>query len=357
MTTGGFSARARQPGRRGRPPARSQRGYVLLLVMAALVLMVFGAERLAARVDQLRRQAQGLQDYAEGRRLAASAQATALYWLATRPFGYAQSGFADEPPLMLDGRRYAVEGGGWVAVMDDRGLFSINDPDADTLIPALTSLGASFDQATRMVGVLKDYVDADSLRQVNGAEKDDYRDLGLTPPRNQWLLTRDELARMPVWKDMPELLARFSPLAGLRREKVINPNTAPLEVLRLGWPRVADSQWALFDDLRRRQPFASADAARAATGIPFDDDHTLFHSSGSLLLTVGAPGLPQALEYNMWLIPEGDRAPWVIHAVGLRSLPPATAVDKQQASPSSIENFPNPSTYVARPAESASAAP
>lgn len=336
---------------------RQQGGYVLLLVVAALALIAFGAERLASRVDLLRRQAQTLQDYAEGRRQAASAQATALYWLATRPFGYAQSGFVDEAALRLDGRRYEVEGGGWVSVQDDRALFSLNKPDRDTLVPALTSLGASFDQASRMVGALEDYVDADSLRRVNGAEKDDYRDLGLTPPRNQWILTTQELARMPVWKDLPELRERFTALAGLRRESVLNPNTAPIEVLRLAWPRVVDDQWRLFDDLRRRQPFASADAARAATGIPFDDEHTLFHTSGSLLLTVGAPGLPQALEYNLWLTPEGSRAPWVIHAVWLRPPPRSGSDATPPRSPTALEKFPSPTANDPRPSEPAPAAP
>ncbi|WP_422012263.1 hypothetical protein [Roseateles sp.] len=298
-----------------------------------------------------------MQDYAEGRRAAASALATTMYWLSTRPLGYAQSGFVDEAVLMLDGRRYEVESGGWASIVDDRGLFSLNVPDRDTMLPALTSLGASFDQASRMIAVLEDYVDPDSLRRVNGAERDDYRELGLTPPRNQWLLTTDELARMPVWRDMRELRERFQPFAGLRREKVLNPNTAPLDVLRLAWPRVAESQWLLFDDMRRRMPFANADAARAATGIPFDDEHTLFHASGSLRVTVGAPGMPQALEYNLWLVPDGERAPWLIHAVGMRSTPTAPAANKGHPSPSVLEHFPNPTPNLIRPSEPAPEAP
>lgn len=336
---------------------RRQGGYVLLLVVAALALIAFGAERLASRVDALRRQAQSFQDLAEGRRLAATARARALYWLSTRPVGYAQSGFIDEPALMLDGRRYLVEGGAWVSVMDDRGLFSLNVPDKDTLLPALTSLGAGFDQASRMVSVLEDYVDADHLRRVNGAERDDYREQSLTPPRNQWLLTTEELARMPVWKDAPDLRARLAPWVGLRRESVLNPNTAPMEVLRLAWPRVPDSQWRLFEDLRRRQPFASADAARVATGIPFDDEHTLFHASGSLLLTIGAPGLPQALEYNLWLTPEGSRAPWVIHAVWLNPAPRSGPAALSPRSSTGLENFPNPTALRPRPPEPAPEAP
>ncbi|WP_457325705.1 hypothetical protein, partial [Roseateles sp. P5_E11] len=178
-----------------------QGGYVLMLVMASLVLIGFVAARLSQRVDLLRQQAQSVQSYAEGRTQAYSAQALALYWLTTRPFGYAGSGFANEQLLTHDGRLYRTPGGGWVSVQDDRGLLSLNVPNQDLLLPVLTGLGASFEQASRMIAVLEDYVDEDSLRRINGAEAAEYAELGLPPPRNSRLMSVNELARMPVWRD------------------------------------------------------------------------------------------------------------------------------------------------------------
>lgn len=331
----------------------SQQGYVLLFVLAALALMSFGVGRYAARVELMRDQVRQLQDEAQARLKAANAQQMALYWLSTRPIGYAASGFADEAPVQLDGRRYRMPDGGEVQIMDDRGLLSMNAPDADTLVPTLVSAGASHEEAVRMVAILEDYVDADDLRRLNGAERAEYEFAGLPPPRNARIVDAAELHRMPLWKDRPELLARMEPWLGYRQEKLINPNTAPLPLLKAMWPRIGAEQWATFDLLRRRTPFPSALAARAATGIPFDDDHFIFHASAALRLRVWAPGLPQWLDYNIWITPAGIRAPWLIHSTGRGAPFP----DPVAQGPQPIENFPVPSAATARSESVQTAAP
>ncbi|HLO96371.1 MAG TPA: hypothetical protein VK195_18840 [Burkholderiaceae bacterium] len=320
----------------------AQGGYVLLFVVAALALMAFGVGRYAARVEILQAEARQLLDEAQGRIRASNALARTQYWLSTRPMGFASSGFADEAPLQMDGRLYRSAEGVLVQVLDDRALLSINAADRDLMMPVLMSLGASADEAARMVAVLQDYVDEDDLRRLNGAERADYAELGLPPPANSWFTDIRELRRLPVWRDKPELLDRLMPWLGLRPERYLNPNTAPLPLLQALWPRIGSEQWAIFDSLRRRQPFVSVLAAKAASGIPFDDEHYVCHVMATLRVRLWTEGLPQALEYNLSLLPEGPRAPWLVRSVALG--PPLHPTDSP-ATP--IENLPVPSAATA----------
>nr|WP_316640641.1 type II secretion system protein GspK [uncultured Roseateles sp.] len=322
--------------------ARQQQGYVLLFVTVALTVVTLVAARFAFRIDALREQAATMQSYAQARLQASSARAQALYWLSTRPIGYASAGFGDEQPLVLDGRSYQTEGGARLRVQDSRGLLSVNEPDREALTQVLLNAGAALDQASAMVDVLEDYVDSDSLRRLNGAEAQDYQAQNLPPPRNDWILSVDELARMPVWSSW-EGRAKVAPWLGVHRVKLFNPNTAPLELLRSIWPKVSNEQWDLFETLRKTAPFPDAGAVLATTGIPFSGDQFLFHASNALRLQVWAPGLPQALEYNLLILPTGANAPWLIHE--LRQTPRPAPTDASTP----VAKFPVPSQAVAVP--------
>lgn len=336
-----------------RRPTHRSRGYVLLFVMASLVLISLGAVRLSLRVDTLRRQTAALKADADARLQIHSARSQVFYWIATRPLGNSSSGFIDEPQVVHDGRTYQMADGGYVAIQDDRGLLPLNVPSRDLLLPAFTAMGASFEQASRLIAVLEDYVDVDDLRRINGAEAQDYVDLGLPPPRNRRILFARELEGMPVWRELPDLRSRVMQLGGLRSQSELNPNTAPLEVLKLTHPRIADAQWQLFDSLRRRLPFADVRSAQAATGIPFDEKLSEFRLGGAIRMRLWAPGLAQALEYNFWLLPAGHRSPWHVHAVGqVANSLTANGLTNPRATPP-IENFPAPSLNPPRVAEPA----
>ncbi|MCX2865117.1 type II secretion system protein GspK [Paucibacter sp. PLA-PC-4] len=327
----------------------------MLFVTVALTVVALVAARFALRIDGLREQAQTLQAYADARLVANSARAQALYWLSTRPIGHASAGFVDEQPLALDGRRLRTEEGAIVRVQDERGLLSLNTLDRDGLGNVLISLGARADQLSSLMDVLEDYADSDSLRRLNGAEAQDYSALGLPPPRNDWLLSVDELGRMPIWQSEPALRSKLLPWVGVRRDKLFNPNTAPLELLKSIWPKVSLEQWGLFETLRKNSPFVDAASATAATGIPFVGDQLLFHGSNVLRLQVWASGLPQALEYNLLILPTGAAAPWLIREIRQTDrLDPAHATS---AVASPVAKFPVPSSTVAGPRSPAQPTP
>ncbi|MDN3920969.1 general secretion pathway protein GspK [Roseateles violae] len=319
---------------------------MLLFVTVALTVVAIVAARFALRIDALRDQARTLQSYADARLAANSARAQVLYWLSTRPIGLASAGFVDEQPLPLDGRRLQTAEGAIVQLQDERGLLSLNVLDREGLANVLLGLGARADQLASLMDVVEDYADIDNLRRLNGAEAQDYSALGLPPPRNGWLLSVDELAAMPGWQSEPALRAKLSPWVGIRRDKLFNPNTAPLNLLKSIWPKVSNEQWDLFETLRKNAPFFDAAAATAATGIPFGGEHLLFHASNVQRLQVWAPGLPQALEYNLLILPTGNAAPWLIHEVRQTDRPDSNNATSAVANP--VAKFPVPSQAIAR---------
>lgn len=328
--------------------ARQQGGYVLIFVISALTLIAFVATRFALRLDTLREQALTMQNLAQARLQVESGKARALYWLSTRPFGLASAGFADEPPLKLDNQSYLMSSGAWIRVQDARGLLSLNVPKRERWLAALIGAGASFEQASSMIDVLLDYTDTDNLKRLNGAEVQDYVAQGLPAPRNDWILSVDETSRMPVWATNPQLRQRLANWSSVTRNDFFNPNTAPIELLKLLWPKVTAEQWNLFDRLRKTAPFVDAAAAAAATGIVFpSEDSVLFHASNEMRLQLWATGLPMAVEYTLSIVPTGAYAPWLIQEV--RQSDRFVTPDAHQAA----VKFPDASKELARPAPSA----
>lgn len=337
--------------RAGQPRHRRQRGYVLILVTLALALLAALATRFALRVDALRDQATALQGYAEGQRAAANARAMVWYWLATRPIGHAAAGFSDETALRLDGRWYRFGSDAWVAVQDHRGLLSANAVDREAMRAMLGSLGLEITRADAWIDVLEDYLDADNLRRASGAEAPDYAALGLAPPRNDWLLALPELCRLPHWRDAAAVCEQALRLLNTRRDALFNPNTAPTAVLRAKLPRARDDQIQLLQTLREAAPLADGTAATAMTGLPMARDDFLFHASNGFRVTVWAPGLPRALEYNVTIVPALPTSPWLVQEAASATRP--DAID----SPTRAATFPVPSSDVARAAASAASAP
>lgn len=288
-----------------------QGGYALLMVMAALTVVAFVALRFAERMDQLRQSAAGFNDYAEARARAAGARAAGLYFLATRPLRPAGRG-EGEQVLREDGRLYRFPDQSLIAVQDYRGLLAINAVDRRLIQALLVQDGLDPIKAQAWIDVLDDYIDTDSLKRLNGAEKDEYRQQELTPPRNDWLLSLRELSRMPLWKDDPERLARVSRHFHAGLINLINPNTATDAVIDAMFVNAPISQRQILTTLRRTDLLTDGRTATRLTGLPLDVDEYIFLPGNDMRLTVWSPGLPRSLEYNARLTPAGLSGPWIL---------------------------------------------
>lgn len=298
---------------RRRPHGRTgaQRGYVLLLVLAALAVIAYVAQRFAQRNDDLRRNALDFSRYAEARASVAGALSATLYWNATRPLMPAGRGDPNGQ-LRQDGQRYTTTDGAWVAIQDFRGLMAINGVNRQMLTALLVQDGLSAQRAQAMVDVLDDYIDTDQLKRLNGAERPEYRALGLPGPRNDWLVSTRELEAMPLWRDDPARLARLMRLFSADIGHPQNPATAPVPVLKAMFPSLNDAQLDVLLSLRRTDQLRNRVIAQGLTGLPLDSDEYAFAPGNDSRIAVWAPGLPRALEYNARLVPAGELGPWVI---------------------------------------------
>jgi type II secretory pathway component PulK len=306
----------------------------LVMVMAAIALIAFVAARFSQRIDELRHQTSALGDYAQAALQSRNALAAGLYYMTTRPIGTAGFGPLPVPDLRADERPYQLPGGAELRVQDVRGLLPLNAAERQSLGSVLQSLGVPARDTDAYFDVLEDYTDADSLKRLNGAEAPDYAAAGLPPPRNDWLRSVRELGAMPRWRDAPQVLAAFQRWASPARRAILNPNTAPMDLLAARWPRARPEQLQLLAALRAATPFTSGAQAQAATGLPLDRDDVLFHVGTQLRVTVSAPGSSMALQYNVTLVPGGRDAPWLISDV--QAVPRAETRD----APDRAEPFP-----------------
>ncbi|WP_457445561.1 hypothetical protein [Roseateles sp. P5_E4] len=297
--------------RAARPHAKGQQGYVLLMVLAALAVMTFVAQRFALRNDELRRNALDFSEYAQARAATAGALSATLYWNATRPLMPAGRGMPDGQ-LRHDGQRYTTTDGASVAVQDFRGLLALNGVSRSVLRNLLVQDGVSLTRAQAMIDVLDDYIDTDNLKRLNGAERAEYRALGLAGPRNDWLLSPRELEAMPLWRDDPVRLARWLRWFSGDIGHPNNPSSAPLPVLRALLPTANQAQLELLLTLRRADQLRDVRTTQRLVGLELDEDAYLFAPGNDSRIALWAPGLPRALEYNVRLMPAGELGPWVI---------------------------------------------
>jgi type II secretory pathway pseudopilin PulG len=294
-------------------PRSRQRGYALVMVLGALVLISLVAARFAQRIDELRAQTITLQAQAQQRLAMGNAMAAALYMVTTQTLGPGGVGPAVGAPLLYaDDRVYRFPDGGEVQVQDDRGLLPLNAADRAQWRMVLAAAGVGAADADGWIDTLQDYQDTDSLKRLNGAEAPEYAALGLLPPRNDWLISVRELSRMPHWRDKPAVVEAVERIGSTSRFLVYNPNTASIELLGMLLPGATAQQLELFDTLRQREPFTSAAAAQRATGLPMERDDFVFHLGRQLRLTASAQGATKALQYNLTLVPGGSEAPWLI---------------------------------------------
>jgi len=301
--------------------AQRQQGYVLVMVMVALALIALVAARFAARIDELRAQSRSMAEMADARVKAASAMSAGLYVIATESLGPAGFGPALKPRVAADGRSYVMPDGASLSVQDMRGLMPLNAISGTALSRLLLAQEIQRTEADSMIDVLQDYIDIDDLKRLNGAEREDYVRLKLQPPRNDWLLSVRELRLMPVWREHVDVLPAIERLTSESRQSMFNPNTAPRAVLSAMVANATPEQIDLFYKQLRIAPFIDGLQAKRATGLVMDGDDFVYYLGEQHRVQAWAPGLPQALQYNVMLTPGGLRSPWQITAVHLASRP------------------------------------
>lgn len=94
--------------------------------------------------------------------------------------------------------------------------------------------GVPADSRAPLIDKLQDYIDADSLRRLNGAEARDYAEAGREPPADAPLRTPWEVRRILDWDKVDKIAredSRWPVLASTAPVDGFNVNTAPRDLL------------------------------------------------------------------------------------------------------------------------------
>jgi general secretion pathway protein K len=290
-----------------------QKGFVLVLTMWILVIVAIAAgyfsERVAVSIalaQQSRQNTTAIIDMAGSR-------AEMLYRLGTSSMTEYGLG-RGSTSVSLDDSVYKGLGNTVVRVQDTRGLINLNLTDDDRLHRFLGLLGVPAEQRGGMIDTLRDYIDADKLHRLNGAEDQEYAALGLPLPANRNLVTPWEAKRIIGWRNLPQLWDkdRLVSLTTTSQSLGINPNTAPAEVLAT-LPGVTEEFAQIIVTRRKLAPFTYEGQISDITLVPLNlpmGMGVIVIPSDTVRITQSTRGLPWAVQYIVKLTPNGKDGPW-----------------------------------------------
>ncbi|TKS52809.1 general secretion pathway protein GspK [Luteimonas yindakuii] len=219
--------------------------------------------------------------------------------------------------LSVDGSVYLGLGDTRFTIQDESGLFPLVFPSDQRLDALLFSQGVQRELIPRLRDTLLDYIDADDLRRLNGAESREYRQARQPEPLNRRLLLPVELDRVLGWDELPEAVRRRLPdLVTTYYGGAVNLNTSPPELLPIhlgGCPETCQ----LLAEQRTRRPFANSVEVLSAVGTRLEGDPAVdyrYMPAQELRLTVWG-GTGAALRMHVRLSPLADQsAPWAVLA-------------------------------------------
>jgi general secretion pathway protein K len=118
-----------------------------------------------------------------------------------------------------------------VRMLDESGKIDINTASESLLKSLFISLGVSEEESGKLVDAMRDWIDPDTIRRMNGAEEPEYQSAGLPyKPANSWFQTIEETQL--VLGMSPALYQRVSGLITVySRQPGVNVLIAPREVL------------------------------------------------------------------------------------------------------------------------------
>ncbi|MEM9300728.1 MAG: hypothetical protein AAGE01_01375 [Pseudomonadota bacterium] len=206
--------------------------------------------------------------------------------------------------IRFSGAVYQGVGDTAFAVYDDSALVGIN-PAGERIQDLLTLLGVDGATASALRDRLRDYVDEDELRRLNGGEAPDYEDEGLPQPRNQRLLNPLEAYWILGWEAALERAAAAGgrPLLNLTDFAAGRPNlnTSPLEVL-VAVGALRDEERSIIVEQR---PFTDISALSQVLGRPISLNRTEVteRPSTRLRVVLEHPGsdVPVATVFSLFL--------------------------------------------------------
>ncbi|WP_439817103.1 general secretion pathway protein GspK [Zavarzinia sp. CC-PAN008] len=314
-------------------------GFILVVTIWLAALLGLAALAITGWVGRGVDDTLALADAARGEAAAFSAEQRVLHALAVQRISARGLELAPPPPLRLAGRRaerfdpfaippegqpfLALDGRSYrlgtvlVRVQDLTGLQSLAALDDQMIGRILRGRGLESGPGGRLADTLADYVDADSEQRLNGAEADDYPD-GQSP-RNAALVTPWEVRSVLGWDRWPALWPAADPVPRLFYAGgggLLNPNTAPEELLRLV-PGLDAAGARRLVRARQGTPLRGPDDLARLAGNPqtLDLSRYTFLPDGSFRIELVADGRARVREVAGRVTPQDERSPWHIDYV------------------------------------------
>ena len=193
------------------PPRAGAGGFVLVATLWALAALAVIAAYIDGVVASDLRHAFEAKRALEAELGRRSTEATLVYLLATGRMNHRalileeEQRFSDSLPdgvylpdhgdgeLRLTGAVYARADGIRFSVQDEGGLVSVNAPRYPPFTALLEHAGIASSDVEGIVARVEDFIDADEVLSLNGAERYDYLQRGEPPPLNWIMASPDEL--------------------------------------------------------------------------------------------------------------------------------------------------------------------
>jgi hypothetical protein len=310
-------------------------GFALVLTLVVILALSLLTEAMTRWVSTALEQALANRDEVDANRQIAEAEAVSLYLLESRPFSArgvellvdAQIGSTAPPGLLsgvpsaenyikLDDHPYRL---GDVALQfqDMRGLINLNLGSPDDLFALLGIFGVAAEERGPLIAKLQDYMDADSLVRLNGAEAPQYEEAGIEPPANAPLRTPWEVRRVLDWDKIEDLAKEdslWSLVTSTAPVGAFNVNTAPRMLLSL-MPGMTPETVEKVIEWRREQPIMSGFQFGILTGIAVSDappSRFVPFPSNGVILTLSTRNSPLERRIAIRKTPLSLDRPWTI---------------------------------------------
>ena len=287
------------------------RGFVLPATLIALAITTVVVAYFFDRASAALRVAQARSAAVDARLGMLDTQAEVLYALSTT-YAVPRGSQVGAATLYMDNRTYRAERDTRVALQDAAGLFSLNSFTDESMSRLLRAFGTPNDQIPILLDTLKDYIDPDNLKRLNGAEASEYAMAGMAPPRNEPLKVPYEVRNILGWSDRRELWGQRSFEASTTTAQLagFNPNTAPTQVLQAMLaitPEGASRLIALRDGLviGERAVLDVGGQFSHLTGLPL-----MVSPAQSIRITQWVPGSRVRLRQVVTMTPLSPAAPW-----------------------------------------------
>jgi general secretion pathway protein K len=306
---------------------RDASGYALVIVLWVLAGLTVVAVAVAGSVYSNAQSVKLLRDRVVAERAFLDASSR-IKVIGYRAVGVNNRLFGPRGELYVDGREtVAGEGGDTVVMQDINGLVALR-ADSVRLAGLLPRCGIPTDSQAALLDSLADYVDADGLKRLNGAEAFEYSKVGRPEPRNAPLLSRDELLRVLGWDAFGKAWqeARCDEWVSARGLGRMNRFTAPLAVLQA-------------DGLTAEQALALREAREAGVALGPGPNAEIGSARSPMLdestgivapvvrISHRLPSVQWMLQYELEFTQSEPGGPWQTHELRIvPSLAPDSAV-------------------------------